>query len=362
MSNPAVTIELDKYRRDRSQRSWELPPWGHPISYGVYPLFISYDQQLFPLGTAFSIGNGITFIASAAHNIAEALRYERRLSHLQGQRELPKKLQLKDVGFYVLVQQFQSEPKQLKLLPLETVNGAPPSDVVFGFPRFEPGLLTAVQTLSFDLPSIGERVRSIGYCDFNPRVIPWQSVAEGTFDWAVNYSHRLVVVEGFVERIFTQRFASGFVEGACFSFDAEIMHGQSGGPVISDTGLVRGINSAGASSFFDRPASVASLLYPFLFLEMQFGVQLGPVRMNGSQPMISLIERGSIRTDGSEQRVGITFDETENKFVVNPVAPTKTASYVHDDFTGFKKDLKASKQTTPVYYLRQNADDQGSEH
>ena len=77
----SVTIEIEKYRNDLSSRQWELPPWGHPISQGVFPLFITFEERLFPVATAFTIGRGVTFVVSAAHNIGEAWKYEGRLSH-----------------------------------------------------------------------------------------------------------------------------------------------------------------------------------------------------------------------------------------------------------------------------------------
>ena len=40
--------------------------------------------------------------------------------------------------------------------------------------------------------------------------------------------------------------------------DMVVFFGQSGGPVIDGSGLVRGVNSAGATQFFDKPMSRGS--------------------------------------------------------------------------------------------------------
>ncbi len=358
MHSQSVTIEIEKYRNDPSSEQWELPAWGHPISQGVLPLFITFEDHLVPAGTAFTIGRGVAFVVSAGHNIREAFKKEERLRHLLSSRELPESLDLRHAGISVLYHRpNENGGISLTIWPLETVAAAPPTDVVFGFPEFQTNFPTLVHRLSFDLPPIGEKVWSIGYADFKfpPDGIPLEKVRNGTFDWKGDYSHKLLVVEGFVERIFTQKFAAGFIEGACFTFDAEISHGQSGGPVLSSEGVVCGINSAGASDFFARPASIASLLYPLLFIKLHFGATMGPVRMNGVRPLIDLIGQGFIPTDGSEERVGIGTDQADGSFVVHPQADKATSDYVHDDFRGFQEGRKATKETRPAFRLRKVA-------
>lgn len=66
MTTEPVTLEIEKYRTDPAKRQWDLPPWGHPIEQGVLPLFISFDGNLYPVGTAFTVGSGVAFIISAA--------------------------------------------------------------------------------------------------------------------------------------------------------------------------------------------------------------------------------------------------------------------------------------------------------
>lgn len=351
----SVTIEIEKYRIDPFSRQWELPGWGHPISQGILPLFITSEDHLFPVGTAFTVGRSVPFVVSAAHNICEAWKDEPRLSHLLTARELPKSVELKLVGFSVL----HHRPNEnggitLNVWPLETVESAQPTDVVFGSPQFQTSFPTLINPLSFDLPPIGEKVWSIGYTGFEypDGGIPLAEVRAGTFNWQRNYSHKLVVVEGFVERIFTQKFATGFIEGPCFTFDAEISHGQSGGPVFSPDGFVRGINSAGATLYFNKPTSIASLLYPLLFIQLRFGATVGPLRLNTSRPLINLIASGTIPTDGSEQRVGIRQDEITGSFYANPVAKKTMSTHLHDDFSAFQNNKKATTETRPVFRLR----------
>jgi hypothetical protein len=150
-----------------------------------------------------------------------------------------------------------------------------------------------------------------------------------------------------------------FIEGPCFTFDAEICHAQSGGPVISPDGIVRGVNAAGASLFFDQPASIASLLYPLLFMQLRFGLTIGPVRLQAKHPVISLIAQGTIQTDGSEERVGISRDQI-GSFVVNPRSPIETAPFVHDDFASFQQGRTATRQSSTIYRLRRTEGTDGS--
>src|SRR5262249_54560768 len=120
----SVTMEIEEYRADPSSRQWELPPWGHPISQGILPLFITFEGRLFPVGTAFTIGRSVPFIVTAAHNIREVLKYEPRLSHLLTERDLPKAIDLKLAGISVLHHAVnESGHITLNIWPLETVEG-----------------------------------------------------------------------------------------------------------------------------------------------------------------------------------------------------------------------------------------------
>jgi hypothetical protein len=355
-----VTIPIEKYRTDASSRRWELPPWGHPFGQGIFPLCITFNNHLHPVGTAFSIGRGVTFIASAAHNIRETWSYEARLTHLLTARDLPKAVELKEAGICVLYHRPNNAGgMEITLWPLENVQGAPPTDVVFGFPQFQGDFPTLVNRLSFDLPTVGEKIWSVGYADFccSKGGIPLAAVRDGSFNWERDYAHKLLVVEGFVERIFTQRFAKGFVEGPCFTFDAEIAHAQSGGPILSPDGTLRGINSAGASHFFDRPTSIGSLFFPLLFIDLKFGAQIGPIRLNATRPLADMIGQGIIPTDGSEERVGVGQDQATGSLFVNPRSLKTMAPFVHDDFAGFQAGKTATRDTRETYRLKRRDTD-----
>jgi hypothetical protein len=354
----SVTIEIEKYRTDVHSREWELPAWGHPIAQGVFPLLISYNDHLFPIGTAFSIGRGVPFIVSAAHNIYEAWKYEPRLAHRALPRELPESIDLKHAGLSISYHRVDDGGRiRFSVWPLETVAGAPPTDVVFGSLKFRTDCPMLVHPLSFDLPTIGEKVWSIGYSAFTfpKNGIPLAAVRRGSFDWQNEYSHKLMVVEGVVQRIFIQRFAAGFVEGPCLTIDAEIAHAQSGGPVLSPDGLVRGVSSAGATEFFNSPTSIASLLYPTLFSELRFGASIGPVRINASRTLVDLIGQGIIKTDGSEERVGIQQDAITGAPSVNPRAPKAMSDFIFDDFAGFQNTKAATPHAGTAFRLRRNA-------
>ena len=354
MNTTSITVDIGSYRKNNCDRRWELPPWGHPLSQGVLPLFVTHDDHLYPIGTAFTIGRGVRFALSAMHNVRETWRHEHRLSHLLTADGLPAAVQLKEAGLSLLYPRLKEDgsPERLTIWPFETMEGAPPSDLIIGYPKFQTGLPTLVNRLSFDLPPIGATVWSIGYTDMSPERISVDDVMTGKFSFAHDYKHKFVVVEGTIRRVFTQRFASGFVEGACFAFDSEIEHGQSGGPVMTTEGTIFGVNSASATRFFDAPMSIASLLYPILFHNLRFGAQMGPVRLNTTRPLFDLVGEGQIATDGSETEVAISRDEMIGAFSVSPRIPTECSQFVHDDFRSYQEGRKATVQTKPLYRLR----------
>jgi hypothetical protein len=332
-----------------------LPLWGHLLSQGVLPLLLSHEDRLYPIGTAFTIGSGPTFFVSAAHNIREAFKHEDRLRHILFDDDPPKKIDLKQVGFYLLhKRQREDRTLEFNLWPLETVETATPTDLVLGFPQFQNSFPTIVNRLGFELPVIGETVWSIGYADLHPidGGFPMEEVKKGTLDLLKIYNHRLTVIEGKVDRIFVRKFMDKYVDGPCFTFDAEIQHGMSGGPILSRDGIVRGINTAGASNFFGRPMSIGSLLHPLLSINARFGVTMGSIRLNATRPLIDLVMEGRILTDGSEERVSVTEDPESGSLVVHPSSPINHGHLIHDDFASFQKGITATKQAGPTYRLR----------
>ena len=352
-----VSIEIDSFRSDLSVRYWDLPPWGHPLSQCIMPLFMGIGSRLIPVGTAFIAGDGVKFVLTAAHNVTEVFKYEQRLRHLLTADTLPEALALKEVSFWLLYQHQEGaqEFPKLFLWPLESFNGAPPTDAIIGSAQSQTLFPTLSFPLSFAVPLHGERVRSVGYTNFLPSEgLDFEDVKSNTFNWMENYSHSFRVVEGCVEKIFGRRFTSKFVDGPCFTIDAEIFHGQSGGPVFDDCGFIKGVNSAGASHFFDAPSSIISLLYPLLANNVSSGVSLAPnFRINAELPLIHWIERGAIKTDGSEQN--IVFDPVDGKFSISAVIPNGQDAFTFDDFSGFQKALPATrKQTRTGFRFRRN--------
>lgn len=353
-----ITIHIDDYRTDGNSRSWDLPPWGHPIAYGVFPLFIGYSDRLIPVGTAFSIGSGVTFVLSATHNVAEAFNHEKRLQHLLTSPSLSGAVNLNEVSFWLLyphVADGANSPTKLTLWPLETFNGQTPTDLVIGFPKFQSTFGTLSSQISFELPSLGERIRSIGYTDFSPADgVNFEEVRSGRFNWLENYSHKLRVVEGFVETVFTERFSSGYLNGPCFVTDSEIFHGQSGGPAFDDAGRIRGVNSASASIFFERPTSLISMLAPLLFVNVSSGINLAPtIRFNNTQPFFDWIGNGMIKTDGSETE--LMFRRSGTSIAICGPSVAEGVGFVFDDFRGFQGCLPPTLEAGAMFRLKRNS-------
>lgn len=347
-----VTINFEEHRPDPSAKSWELSPWGHPLSQGVLPLFLVIDDHLFPVGTAFIVGKQVRFLLTAEHAIAEAIKHEPVLERLRNEGRLPAEADIRRAQLSVLYQRRDDDGKiTFMVWPIEHINGAPPTDVVFAYPKFVEGFPTLAAPLSFTLPSIGSRIYSLGYVveKYPTQGISLADVKAGNFDWENDYRHRFYVFEGLVERIFTQRFARGFVEGPCFLFDQEIPHGLSGGPVFTTDGLVLGVNSAGASLYFPTAKSLASLLYPLLPIHLNASARIGPLTIKFNRPLLEYISSGSIRTDGSEQHLGLHAEE-DGSFSVSPRCTAELLAYCHDDFAGFQSSTPAA--TTTAHHLR----------
>ena len=356
---PNVNVNLFDYRADAAHRTWDLPSWGHPLSKCVVPLFIQAEGRCYPVGTAFWIGPKVHFIVTAMHNIHDALRFEPRFERMLAAGELPSSVNLRRTGLSVLHQdEVTSASARFSLISVPTINGAPPGDVAFGHPEFGNGRAVLSLPLSFDPPRIGEMVWSVGYTDFEPRDgIPIDAAMDGSFDWARDYRHRFVVTEGRVERIFTQRFDRGYNQGPCFSFDNAIFHGQSGGPVISERGLIVGINSCDASIRFGRPTSLSSMLYPLLLTGIQFGVSIGSgdfnVSMKAARTLIDLVTSQAISSDGSEAHVAIHRSEDGEGLAVGPKIQAKDRDFVHDDFQALQDRRPAVAFKGEFYQLKQ---------
>jgi hypothetical protein len=341
-----MRINLRDFRQSKNDLEWELPAWGHPISQGVMPLFIGVHGRLLPIGTIFATGNKVTFLVTATHNINELLKKDPRFARVIAQGVLEGSHNLSDgYTLYALHHHMDGNKVHLTLWPLEKVDGASPTDVVFTHPKFSTEIQTLVTPLSFDFPDVGEVVLSIGYSEFTypGQGIDLEEVKSGSFDWLGSYSHKLFVTEGTVERIFTQKFASGYLTGPCFAFSPEIRHAMSGGPIYNASGNVCGVNSAAASLFFSEPMSLGSVFYPMLTRTLRFGAKLDPVTINASHTMLDLIAHGTLKTDGSERHVVFTSDDQNGNIVVHPRIHLDNSGFVHDDFAAFQDGKGASK-------------------
>lgn len=351
-----MRMNLREYRGSLDEWEWELPAWGHPIAQGVMPLFIGVHGRLFPIGTAFTTGK-IHFMVTATHNIEQIMARDPRFAHRIGQERLDGSHNLSEGhALYVLHNRAEGDVAHLTLLPLRTIDGASPTDVLFAYPQSAGEIQTLVSPLSFDLPAIGETLLSVGYSEFiyPDDGIDMAAVQAGTFNWHNAYRHRLFVTEGTVRRIFTKQFASGYVAGPCFTFSPEIRHGMSGGPIYNAAGNVCGVNSAGASMYFNEPMSLGSLLYPMLTRPLRFGAELGPLTLNATRPMVDLIAYGTLKTDGSEQHVAFTQDQLTGDMIAHPRSLIADREHVHDDFAAYQEGKSSSKLVGEYMVLRKN--------
>lgn len=348
-----VTLNFRDHRPDPSLRVWDLPPWGHNASMMVMPLFVSVNERMIPVGSAYSIGSGLGFVMSASHNIMEAVSRDSRFDRARTAGHLSGSINLSNVGLSVLHQRpIGPGNVDLSFLPLRSIEGAPPTDIVVGFADVPDGTPSLSIPLSFAIPKRGDTVWSLGFCDFRypEGGIPVEAVRNGTFNWQKDYSHSFRVVEATIEAAFTGRFATGFVDGPCFAFDETITHGMSGGPVLSETGFLVGLNSAGADTFFGRPMSIASMLYPLLLTNVRFGRTFGPLTMNAIRPLFELIGQGIIRTDGSEEWIGISHPDDGGLRAIHATAPVD-AEAIFEDFAAYRDGRRAPSVDTPMYHF-----------
>ncbi len=329
-------IEYLRSYQKPGERYWELPTWNDPLAQAVFPLCIVKDDHIFPVGTAFIISH-LGIIASASHNIFEAIKLHRHGDKLLRLRKVSKQYKLDDVSLSILHQrQNKNGSTQITIWPLNNVNIAHPTDVVFGSLVHQ--ILFAYPTLSLSpsIPKGGASILSLGYSEFKYPAsgIPLQSIRDGSFNWTTDYSHRFRMCEGKIDAIFTQKFAAGFNDGPCFIADCEIEHGQSGGPVFNEQGFVCGVNSAGLTELLETPGCLISMLFPTLPISIKSTVKLcDEVTINAINPLITLIQRGAVKTDGSEKFVIIKPDNGD--FYVDPIAHKDNVGYIFENVHGY---------------------------
>ncbi len=347
-----MKINLVEHKPNEHATHWDLPMWGHPLSSMIMPLFMLVDGCLHPVGTAFRVSGKISFLFTADHNLREAIKKEPRLERLFVNGQLPNKASLVEVSLYVLhCHMDTSEHNSFTLIPLEHTTSAPPTDITIASPQFVENLASLSLPISFEIPARNSKVWSIGYTFPPNMLIPLEEVKNGVFDWETQYNHCFQVVEAYVLDVFCHKFASGFIEGPCFTFNQEISHGLSGGPVISEQGVVIGVNSAGASNFYpEMPASIASLLYPIILNSITCRLQIGPVGLNVTRPIIDLIAQGSIKTDGSETSLSFTQDTQTDQWAIG-ARYLKSADNVFENFSSLQNGVRPELLQQPFYVL-----------
>jgi len=339
---------VSKYRmnirdyQQPDQNEWDLPPWNYPLAQGLMPLCAIVNHRLIPVGTAFLISK-LGIIATAAHVIHEAVREDPTIHQAIIEGTSGKEHSLRHVKLAVLHHRMiDGGITQVNVWPLENVQIALPTDVAFGFLKFQQSFPYMSFTLSPAAPRIGETVFCIGYCNnrFPDRGIPLREIKDGTFDWNGAYSHRLHVAEGKVRAIFVQRFSRGYADGPCLLIDSYLKHGQSGGPVLNSAGNICGINLGDASIFTTGQSTLASLIYPALAINLKLTLQIArKFTFNAYQPLINLIKSGGITTDGSESMARISVED--DQFRIDPLIHRDDANHTFNDLHGYQSSQPA---------------------
>ena len=299
------------------------------------PLCKIVDECLTPVGTAFLISK-LGVVATGAHVIQEALRVDpvahRGVTIGEARRGHKTKAQLAVLHH----RRIDEAVLQVNVWPLENIQIAWPTDVAFGFLKFQEFFPFPSLTLSPAAPRIGEAVLCVGWCDSKipEGGIPLQEIKDGTFDWQGSFSHRFHVTEGKVRALFVERFARGYGEGPCFLTDSHLEHGQSGGPVFNSADNICGIN-LGSAAILTGQNSLASMIYPSLAVKITITRQLSQAfQLNIFQPLINLIKSGEISTDGSEELSRIHLDG--DKFRIDQFFHEEDSEHTFRDLHGFQ--------------------------
>jgi hypothetical protein len=334
--------------REPGRNTWEIPTWGHPLALGVYPLFVTRDRRLIPIGTAFCISKlGVS--VTALHNISESFRRHWHGEFLCQMDSIPAHYTFGDIGMAVFHHQVLPGAKLSgNIWSLESIDGVPPTDAGYIFPQFRGSFPYLPLPISFTVPRIGARVVCVGFSDLSApdNGLSLDDIECGRINLLDAYEHRFLAVEGRVTRIFTRRFTNGFVGGPCYTIDAEINQAMCGGPVFSENGYVCGFISAGATNFFGEPTSIISLLYPSLVMNIRFGGQIGPVRINSNRRLIELIAQGAVTTDGSENLVTIRPESCE-LFLGSAIYGEDAGCY--DDLSDLREGRHATGESKEVF-------------
>ena len=363
---PDVTqVNLSLKGTEVGERQWELPPWHTHWGRLVYPLFVSVERRLFPLGTAFGFSM-LSHVLTARHNVEEGLKSHHPNANqfarkgLEGARN---KGDLQHTHFVVLSQ--GPNPKRgdvsLDLRSLSSIHATPPTDLLIGnmLNSEASALVPSIHpVISFAPPRIGETVFCIGYPEME---VPEGGLCvDGLRDGRLNpyeaYKHRLLVVEGRVNNIFTQRFANGFLAGPCFTIDNEVPAGLSGGPILRTDGVICGVVSAAASMFFDSPTAIGSLFYPLFLLRLSFGMTMagGRFRFTATErPVAELVATQAIRTDGAEEEQ-LHFTPEASGVRVGAAFHKDDSAFIFEDFPAYQRGEPMQSLSGPLRGFRPN--------
>jgi hypothetical protein len=331
-----------------AERVWELPPWHTWWGRAVYPLMIANEEGcLFPWATAFRFSK-LNHIFTARHNIEGGLQnhHPNRDRFIQGGLEVARRSGTVDHMQFAIVSQGPNPERgavSFDVQGFDSIHAAPPTDLVIG--NFLSDNLRAipflVPTITFAPPRIGEIVRCVGYCDSTgPKGgLPIGDIRSGKLNPYKELSHRLLAVEGRVKNIFINGLSPGFVQGPCFTIDAEVPHGLSGGPIFNTRGAICGAVYSGASMFFDEPTAVGALFYPIFLLRLSFGVSMAGGRFTfraTERPMCELVATQAIRTDGAEESQ-LHFASEEEETRVGAAFHKEDGAFIFEDFKAFQE-------------------------
>src|SRR5262249_50496068 len=151
----------------------------------------------------------------------------------------------------------------------------------------------------FAVPPPDSLVRAIGYPRNDLPPISLEAIREKRFDW-MTYRPKLVVAAGRVRGTVMQGY--GIVKGPCLVTECPTEHGMSGGPVVNEAGDVCGVVSAGAT-LDNTTGSTLSLLHPTLPVGLKMLWRPHPaVTLNFGMPLIMAVDRGLVKSDGTEDR------------------------------------------------------------
>jgi len=321
-----MPINLLQFRKNDSN-PWDLPTWGGEFGAGIMPLFIEVHGNLEPIGTAFMLGGHL--VATAAHCINEGLK--RAYPDWENRFTPGESFDIENIKFWVLHHFPLEEHDQVRvsLWPLEHIQCAPPTDVVIASLRWDEETPMLSSRLTFEPPSTGTDIFAIGCCDFNfPKGgIPIEIAKKNEFNWARDFSYRLLAAVGPAKANFTQKFAKGFGDGPACLAECPTVHGMSGGPVITSSGDTFGVISSSANFI---GGSVFAHLYPLLAISVSVTARpASNIAMKMSAPFIQLVEQGLIKSDGSHGRHRLVG--AENGIRVDPrVHKTHTTSFFED--------------------------------